>query len=256
MRKKLFVIALMAVISSGLAHAQFYTTFDPFVNGDKYLGVDVGLGGWLGSSNALLKGSSTTGPYAGFAADKLKRPPLCPSVALVYKRVLPQNNVSVASIYRIGMNWWNGTVEGSLTANPSTTFTTKYNYRTVEVTDIYALMIPVGDAIYINAGLGLTIGLNLGAKSTIEYSDGRESVNTTGGGEFMDIMLAEIDFVAGMDYMLNDSFSLSLNLIGYPLDFFGLFDDADTKGLRGVGEGLFVSKKFPFHLTAGITFAL
>ena len=72
----------------------------------------------------------------------------------------------------------------------------------------------------------------------------------------MDMMIAMIDFMVGADYRLNDAITLSCNLIGYPIDFFGAVQEEGNKGLRGVGNGLYVSKKFPYQLMFGFTYSL
>ena len=257
MKKKFFTITLLTLISLSGLKAQYYYTFDPFSDGDKHLGIEAGLGGWFGSSDVKITNNDySSNPYYGFNADNFKRGIMNPNVAILYKRVLEDDRISWGNNYRVALNWWNGTVEGSSTTDPTTTFSTTFSYRNVQLSDLYYIMLPIGDILYINAGFGLTIGLNLSPKSTITYSDGRPTVTTTGGTDIMDLIIGTIDFMAGVDYKLTDSFTASLNLIGYPIDFFGLLEEPETKGLRGVGEGLYVSKKFPFQITLGMTYAL
>lgn len=126
----------------------------------------------------------------------------------------------------------------------------------MELTGLYYAMIPIGDDFFINAGLGLTIGINLTPESTIEYSNGLPAVNTKGGTEISDIFMGMFDVMAGVDYRITDAITLSCNLLGYPVDFFGIINRDGIKGLRGVGEELYVSKKFPYHLTFGFTYSL
>lgn len=252
-KNMLFLLFFMAAGMSG-AYAQYYR-FDPFVGGEKMIGIDVGTGFWLGNSDVKIIDNSY-GPYSGYAAQSLKRPPFNPTVALVYRRILDNGTVNWGNSYRVAFNWWSGTVEGVSGSNPTNTFTTDYKYRNLELTDLYYIMIPIGDQFFVNAGGGLSLGLNMAPKSTISYSDGSASVDTEGGLDFMDMISAQIDFVVGADYLLSDNISLSANFIGYAFDFFGLFADGEEKGFRGVGEGLYVSKKFPAQFTVGVTFHL
>lgn len=254
MKRTVIVFSALMMLALGSAKAQIRYVYDPFANGDKYFGLEAGIGGWLSSSETKIVGYTTN--YEGYSPNQLKRTPFNPSVAIIYKRVLEGNTISVGNTYRMVFNWWHGTVEGTSLTNPANTFTTTFNYRTAELSDIYYAMIPIGDQISVNVGGGLTIGANLSPKSTIEFSDGSTAVNTQGGTDFMDLLTATIDFIVGVDYKLNDSFTLSCNLYGQPIDFFGLFEDDNVKGLRGVGDGLFVSKKFPYHLTLGFTYML
>lgn len=258
MKKAILSLAMFTLLAVCGANAQVRYVYDPFVNGDKYIGLEAGLGGWFGSADLRLNVDSynTSSPYLGYTADKYKRSPLNPSIALLYKRVLEGNRISWGNNFRVALNFWHGTVEGTSITNPANTFTTTFNFKTAELTELYYAMIPVGDNLSINAGLGLTIGLNLTPKSTIEYSNGTPAVNTQGGTDFMDMMMAMIDVMVGVDYRVTDAITLSCNLLGYPIDFFGLFNDEGNKGLRGVGEGLYVSKRFPYHLTFGFTYSL
>ncbi len=258
MKKAILSLAMFTMLAVCGANAQVRYVYDPFANGDKYIGLEAGVGGWFGSSDFKLNVDpyNTYSPYFGYSADKYKRTPLNPTVALLYKRVIEGNSISWGNNLRLAMNFWHGTVEGSSITNPANTFTTSFNYKTVELSEFYYAMIPVGDQFSINAGLGLTIGLILSTNSTIEFSDGSEPVTTQGGTDFMDLMLGMIDFMVGANYRISDSFTLSCNILGYPIDFFGLFDDEGNKGLRGVGERLYVSKKFPYQLTLGFTYSL
>ncbi len=253
MKKTLSIFVLAVLAATASLKAQYYY-FDPFANGEKHLGVEAGIGGWFGKAQSLINNSD--GAYSGYKADKLKRDPFNPTIAIIYKRTIENRNVNVGNTFRLAFNWWHGSVDGSDTVNTANTFTTKYKYTNIELSDLYYLMIPVGDNISINAGFGLTLGLNRDPSSTIEYSNGTPSVETKGGLDFMDLLSAQIDLMVGVDYMLTDDLTLSANIIGYPIDFFGLMDDENVKGLRGVGEGLYVSKKFPYHLTFGITYHL
>ena len=253
MKKSIIVLAVLAFLGIGSSHAQYYR-IDPFASGEKMIGLDVGIGGWFGSADFLLE--NEYGTYAGYQATQLKRDPFNPTVGLIYKRTLENGRINWGNTYRVSMGWWHGTVEGVSTTNPSKTFTTDFKYRNVQLTDLYYAMIPVGDQININVGGGLSLGFNLSPTSTITFSDGTPQVETEGGMDFMDMMTAHIDFMVGADYLISDDFSLSVNFIGYPIDFFGLMDEEGKKGLRGVGEGLYVSKKFPFQLTFGFTYHL
>lgn len=257
MKKALLLLAMLSLISMFSVNAQIRYYYDPFVNGDKSIGLEAGLGGWFGSANSLIIDNSYGGsPYTGYTADKLKRSPLNPSFAFIYKRVLEGNTISWGNTFKVALNMWHGTVEGSSTTNPANTFSTDFNYKTVELSQLYYAMIPIGDQFYINAGFGLSLGANLTPKSTITFSNGTEPVETEGGTDFMDMMICTIDFIVGADYRINDALTLSCNLTGHPIDFFGIFDEEGTKGMRGVGQGLYVSKKFPYHLTLGITYSL
>ena len=256
MKKNLLTIALLIIASMSISKAQYYTThYDPFVNGEKSFGISVGSALWFGSSDFLLKTGSKN--YTGFNAEKLTRSLFSPSFMIHYKRVLEGNKINWGNSYYIGYFTWSGTVTGTSATDPNLTFTTDYKSSSAELVDFYYAMVPVGDQISINAGIGLALGLNLDPKSTIKYSDGRTDVETKGGLEFIDLLKANIGFLVGADYKLSDSFILNCTLLGYPIDFFGsLNDDEATKGKIGVGEGLYVSKKFPAQLTIGFTYAL
>lgn len=255
MKKTILSLAMISIVAMFSANAQIRYVYDPFANGDKYIGLEAGLGGWFGPAEFKINDSYGS-PYAGYKAEKLKRSPLNPSVAFVYKRVIEGNRISWGNNFRLALNFWHGTVEGSDSLNAAKTFSTDFNYKTVELTELYYAMIPIGDQLYINAGIGLSLGLNLTPKSTITFSDGSEPVKTEGGTEFMDMMIAMIDFMVGVDYRLSDAFTLSCNIIGYPIDFFGAVQEEGNKGLRGVGNGLYVSKKFPYQLMFGFTYTL
>ena len=254
MKKTLSIIVLTVLAATASLKAQYYR-IDPFAAGEKYLGVEVGIGGWLGQSQCTLT-TNDYGAYSGYTADNLKRDPFNPTVALIYKRTIEQRNINLGTSFRLAFNWWHGSVEGSATANPANTFTTKFKYTNIEISDLYYLMFPVGDQISINAGFGLTLGLNRDPSSTIEFSNGTPTVETKVGLDFMDLLSAQIDLMVGVDYLLTDDITLSANIIGYPIDFFGMMDDENVKGFRGIGEGLYVSKKFPYQLTIGITYHL
>lgn len=258
MKKALFSFAVLALLAVSGAKAQVRYVYDPFKNGDKSIGLEAGLGVWFGSSNFKLDIDPfyTESPYFGYAADKYKRSPLNPTVSLVYKRVIEGRRVCWGNNFRLTVSLWHGTVEGASTTNPANTFTTSFNYKTFELSEHYYAMIPINDQLFVNAGLGLSVGTVFGTRSTIEYSNGSESVNTKGGTDFLDLLTGLFDVLVGVDYRINDDFTLSCNLTGHPVDFFGLFDDDGKKGLRGVGEGLFVSKQFPCQLTFGFTYSL
>lgn len=261
MKKALLSFAILLSAFAMNARAQYYTyRYDPFRNGDKYIGLSVGMGGWLSGSDFYLHVDdyNTTSPYFGFQAEELSRSIFNPSVMFNYKRVLEGRSISWANNIHFAFSMWNGEVKGTSTTNPALTFTTKYRNTSLNIADLYYAIIHIGDKVELNVGGGVTIGYNFNPKSTISYSDGREDVETSGGLEFMDLMSATIDFMVGADYRLSDVFSLNCNFIGHPIDFFGLGtpEYAETKGMRGVGEGLFVTKKFPFHLTIGFTYAL
>lgn len=256
MKKQKIMLFMVFLMSAGMgnAYAQYYR-FDPFAGGEKMIGVDVGTGFWLGNSDVKII-DNDYGAYSGYVAESLKRPPFNPTVAFVYRRTLDNGNVNWGNTYRIAFNWWQGTVEGVSTSNPNKAFSTDFKYRNIEITDLYYIMIPIGDQFSINAGGGLSIGLNMSPHSTIIYSDGTPSVKTEGGLAFMDMLSAQIDLVVGADYLINDNITLSANFIGYAFDFFGLLAEGEEKGFRGVGEGLFVSKKFPAQFTVGVAFHL
>lgn len=258
MKKILLVSSMFTLLAVVSANAQVRYVYDPFVNGDKHIGIEAGLGGWFGSADFMLNVDqyNTSSPYLGYTVDKYKRSPLNPSIALIYKRVLEGNRISWGNTSRVALNFWHGTVEGSSITNAANTFTTTFNYKSVELTGLYYAMIPIGDDFFINAGLGLTIGINLTPESTIEYSNGLPSVNTKGGTEVSDIFMGMFDVMVGVDYRITDAITLSCNLLGYPVDFFGIINREGIKGLRGVGEELYVSKKFPYHLTFGFTYSL
>lgn len=253
MKKSIFTIVIITLLGIGNSQAQYYR-IDPFAAGEKMIGLDLGLGGWFSSADAILNNDYSA--YNGYQITDIKRSLFNPTIGFVYKRTIENGRINWGNTYRIAMAWWNGTVEGVSTTQPSKTFTTHYQYRNLDLTDLYYAIIPIGDQLNIIAGGGLSLGFNLSPKSTIEYSDGTPQVETTGGLEFMDMLSAHIDFIVGAEYLINDDFALNANLIGYPIDFFGLFDDEGPKGYRGVGEGLFVTKKFPFQLTFGFTYHL
>lgn len=255
MKKAVFIFAITIIATTCVKAQQIRYTYDPFREGDKYISVEAGLGGWLGGKDYKLT-NTTSGPYAGYNATKMSRDPFNPNLAIVYKRVLENDKISWGNNFRLAMNWWHGTVEGVSTTNPSKTFTTDYKYSNVDFSSLYYAMIHVGDDFEIDAGFGLSLGFSMMPKSTISYSDGTPTMNTEGGLDIMDLLTCTIDFMVGVEYHLTESISFSGNLIGYPIDFFGLLGDEETKGMKGVGEGLYVSKKFPYQLTFGFIYAL
>lgn len=262
MKKQLIIATIILAAFCSKANAQYYTTmrYDPFVNGNKYIGISVGMGGWFSPADFILNVNSydTQNPYLNFQANELSRSLFNPSVMIHYKRVLEGRTLSWGNSYYIGYFSWSGKVKGVSKTNPNVTFTTNYHTRNVDLTDLYYAIYHINDNLSVNAGIGMTIGLNLDPKATITFSDGSDDVETTGGLEFMDLLKCNIDFVVGAEYKLSDSFHLNCNFIGYPIDFFGMAnnENGDTKGLRGVGQGLYITKKFPFSLTFGFTYAL
>ncbi|MBP5516494.1 MAG: hypothetical protein J6X86_06040 [Bacteroidales bacterium] len=254
MKRNILVLAMLTIAFVGGLKAQF-VTYVPFQNGEKGIGLNVGIGGWFGPSDFIIDNSSSS-IYNGYQGTKLKRLPFNPSVALHYRRVLSGNRVDWGNSLIIGMSWWSGKVEGEQTANPANTFETNFKYHRFELSDQYYIMIPVGDKLSIKAGIGATLSCNFDPTSTTEFSDGTPSVKSEGGLDFMDRLGCSIDGIVGVEYTLNESFVASCNLTCYAFDFFGLFDDSATKGYRGVGEGLFVNKKLPYQLTFGIAYVL
>lgn len=257
MKKNFIVLAVMAIIAVP-AFAQYWTTrstYDPFRNGDKSIGLSVGTGMWFGPSDAISVGSDY-GTNKGRVITNVSRPPLNPSIALHYKRVLQGNTVDWGNSLFLSYSRWGGKIEGNNSGNDTASvkwsFTDKYNWSELLITDMFYIMVPIGERIRINAGVGLSIGMCLKPKSEYTRSDGYSSSNFT--MEFFDLLISRIDAMVGVDYALSDSFSVNANIMAWPLDVFGAL--TDHKNMRSAGEGLYVNTKLPFQLTAGFTYSL
>lgn len=257
MRKKILIWAVMALMSVP-SFAQYWTTtntYDPFKNGDKSIGLSVGTGMWFGPSEALISGADY-GYDKGRVITDVSRNVLNPSIALHYKRVLQGNTVDWGNSFFLSYSKWGGKIEGNNSGNDTATkhytFTKEYSWSEVTLSDMFYLMIPIGDNIKINAGLGLTIGIGLPSKSSYTRSDGVTS--DYAGMSFSDLIIGRINVMAGVDYALSDSFTLNANIIGWPFDIFGLMNE--HKNMRAVGNEFYVNTKLPFQLTVGFTYAL
>lgn len=257
MKKNLIILAVMAMMAVP-SFAQYWTTtstYDPFKNGDKYIGLSVGTGMWFGPSEALTSGSDY-GINKGRTITNTSRNILNPSIALHYKRVLQGNTVDWGNSFFLSFSKWGGKIEGNNSGNDTAsnrwTFTEEYGWSELVLNDMVYLMVPIGDNIKINAGVGLSIGMSLKAKSTYTRSDGY--TNNSIGMEFTDLLIGRISVMAGVDYALSDSFTVNANVIGCPFDIFGLI--SDHKNMRSVGNDFYVNTKLPFQLTVGFTYAL
>ena len=250
MKRAHFITAMIVFIAMP-AMAQYWTTtstYDPFRNGEKFIGLSAGTGWWFGPSEAL--NTSNYGIYNGYNITNVKRPPLNPMVALHYKRVLQGNTVDWGHSYYLSYNKWGGTVEGALA---DTTFSTKYNYTEVMLSSLLYIMVPIGDIISINGGIGLSIGTALKNNVNTTFSNGKNSESST-GVSLRDLILCRINAMLGVDYNLSDSFTVNATVLAAPIDFFGMF--ADHKNMRSIGGGLYVNNKLPFQLTVGFTYHL
>lgn len=251
--KKAIITLIVTTFIAIPAFAQYWTSttsYDPFRNGEKSIGLTFGTGWWFGPSEANIL--SSYGIFGNYTTTKVSRPPLNPSISFHYKRVLQGNTVSWGNSFLISYNSWSGKVEGAH-INGDTSFTTEYKFAEIMLSDIYYIMIPVGEKISINAGAGLSIGVNRSTKSTATFSNGN-SMELNGGGEISDWLIGKIIAMAGVDYALSDSFTVSGNVMAWPLDIFGSL--GDHKDMRNVGEGLYVNTKLPFQLTVGFTYSL
>ncbi|MBP5327553.1 MAG: hypothetical protein J6Y98_06575 [Bacteroidales bacterium] len=249
------ILTIAAVLMFAVpSFAQYWSTtssYDPFKNGEKHLGIAVGLGGWFSKGDALL--NTSYGPYEGYRVTKVTRLPISPSAGIHFKRILQGKKLDYGNSFIISFNKWTGKVKG-INDSSAVTFTSKYSYADVTLTDLYTLMIPIGEKIHVSAGVGMSIGIGLTPKASIEYSDGNTEA-LKGGLEFSDLLIARLDAVLGFDYILNNTFTFNAMMIGYPIDIFGGLM-GDNPGYHSVGGDLFVKDKFPFQLMVGCTLAL
>lgn len=253
MKKTIIALAAFAFFAMP-AFAQYWTTtstYDPFREGDKHIGLSVGTGVYMGPSEAQIFGNNY-GIYKDLSVKDMNRSILNPTIAFHYKRVLQNNRVDWGNSFLLAYSRWGGKVEGANTLG-DTTFNAKYSYGELTISTSYYIMVPIGDKLHINAGIGLTIGVGLLSKATVEYSYG-VSENSTGGPEFTDMLIGRINALVGVDYALSDSFTLTANLMAWPYDPFDLLNE--HKGFRNIGDGLYVNDKLPFQLTVGFTYAL
>ncbi len=254
MNKKTIITIAAALLLAFPSFAQYWTTrttYDPFKNGEKHLGVAVGLGGWFGKGEAIINNS--IGSLAGYRTTKVSRLPICPTASIHFKRILNGKRVDWGNSFLISFNKWMGTVKG-INDSSATTFTSKYSYADITITDHYTLMIPIGDNMHVSAGVGMTIGVSIKPKASIEFSDGNtESLSY--GLNVSELLIARLDAVLGFDYNINDTFTLNAILVGYPIDIFGDMIN-DNPGYHNIGEAINVTNKFPFQLMVGSTFAL
>lgn len=252
MKKVFITLALMAFFTMP-SFAQYWTTtstYDPFKNGDKHIGLTVGTGWWFGPSEAL-NNSQTWDNLYGYTITDVNRPPMNPTISFHYKRVLQGNNVDWGNSFYLSYNRWGGKVEGQ---NVDTTFTAEYQYAEAMISELFYIMIPIGDNLKINAGAGLSIGMGLKSKTTITFSNDKPVMESS-NGEFSDLIIGKIIATAGLDYALSDSFTVSANVLAWPLDIFGALKEG-VKDMRNLGNDLYVSNKLPFQLTVGFTYAL
>ena len=248
--KKTIISMVLAMAFGMPAFAQYWTTYggyDPFSNGDKHIGLMVGTGGWFSNFEYNISNSS----YSSKKVTDVERALINPSISLHYKRVLSGNTVDWGSSFLLSYTTWGGKYNVLDTA-AKTTFTTKYSYSEVTLSDLIYLMVPIGDDISINAGVGLTIGLGLAPKLSTESSDG-STEEAQGQSDFGDMLIGRINAMVGADYHLSDSFTVSANLIAWPLDIFSLLGESK---MRGIGNGVSMSDKMPFQLMVGFTYAL
>lgn len=250
MKKNIFAIASILLLATGSARAQFYYYWDPFANGEKSLGVDIAFGGWVDKPTFQLE-SFASGPYTGYSDGVLKRSFIEPSAALVYKRMIRGSILDWGNIFRINFYYNSGTFEAVSSTNPANTLTTKYNFKSIDVTDLYLLMIPIGETVHINLGGGFAIGHLFAPTSRIDYSDGTPSQELKGNPESFS---AKLELMLGADYSLNDEFTLTFSLIAHPINLFGFF--GENPGYTNVGSSLYVSSVLPYYASFGFFYNL
>lgn len=244
MKQKLLFLALIAILSLGSAKAQFRTYWDPFARGDKYLGVSYSNGGFI-LPNAVEVNTNK------YVLNDYSRSFVNPGVAIQYRRVNEHRRLSTANTFVLSFNHWSGKVEGANVTNTDTTWTTKYGINGLFLTDLYSLMIPVGDNLSIDLGLGVTVGSFRTPKYTNTFSDG----SSESGDGSVDGMSAYLNLMLGVDYRLTDNILATCSFTSHAFNIFGMIG-SDNPGFFNARSGVSVSYRMPFQLMLGIMFQL
>ncbi|MBO7489067.1 MAG: hypothetical protein J6T88_02200 [Bacteroidales bacterium] len=244
MKRKLLLLAIIAIVTAGSVYAQFRTYWDPFANGDKYLGISYSNGGFI-LPNAV---NVNTNKYV---LNDFSRSFFNPGVAIHYRRVNEHRNISTANTFILSFNHWSGKVEGAQASNTDSTWTTKYSINGIFLTDLYSLLIPIGDNLNIDLGLGVTIGSFRTPKYTNTYFDG---TSESGNGS-VEGMSAYLNLALGVDYRLTDNMLATCSFTTHAFNVFGMIA-SDEPGFFTARSGVSVSYRMPYQLMLGILFQL
>ena len=249
-------ITLVLAFSATVCSAQISSSFgsDFFSFGNRHIGVEGGFSGWLSSDECHLRESSS-GAYANYRTTNVSRSAINPTFGLVFRSLIEGSSVSWGTTMGVGLTMHSGTVEGVNKTNSNATFVNNYSYKAITFYDRFYVMVPVGEMISINAGLGSSIIFNALPESKVTYSDGTDPI-TIKESDMLSMMSAFIDVMAGVDYKVVDKITLSCNFTAHLFNIFGLFNDPDVKGMRNLTNGLYVSEKLPYSLTLGITYSI
>lgn len=233
----------MAIVLTGSAKAQFRTYFDPFVDGDKYIGLSYSNEGWLLPDNVKMGENEIL--------NSSHRSIINPGVVLQYRRVLENSTVHTANSFFLGFNHMSGEAEGCSASDASATWVTNYSYNKLFLTDIYMLMFQIGDDFTLDMGLGLTFYMTTGMKSSTSYSDGTTAEGNLGMSDFGSYLNAML----GAKYNLNDSFSVTCNFTANAFNLISLVAE-DNPGMFTVREGMSASYRLPYQIMVGFLYAL